>query len=99
MPAPTDQEDSVIFLPIKVVPNASRDQIAGMLGDRLKVRVTAPPESGKANAAICRFIAKALNIKPGSVKIHSGHSSPEKVLAITQSTYPDTKSMMNHIRS
>lgn len=67
---------------IKAVPGARRDQIAGMLGDRLKVRVAAPPEDGRANAAICRTIASALGIKERDVRILSGHTHPEKTVAI-----------------
>ena len=99
MPAPTNTPPGTILLPIKAVPGASRDQIASMLGDRLKVRIAAPPESGKANAAICRFIAKALNTKPATVTIHSGHTNPEKMLAITGSPYPNTQSIIDHLLS
>ncbi len=67
---------------IKAVPGSRRDQIAGMLGDRLKVRVAAPPEDGRANAAISRTIANALGIKERDVRIISGHTHPEKTVAI-----------------
>jgi uncharacterized protein (TIGR00251 family) len=67
---------------IKAVPGSRRDQIAGMLGDRLKVRVAAPPEDGRANAAICRIIADALGIKDRDVRILAGHAHPEKTVAI-----------------
>jgi len=69
-------------LGVKVVPGARRDEIAGRLGDRLKIRVSAPPEGGKANAAVCRVVAAAFGIKPGAVTVVSGHGSPEKTLEI-----------------
>jgi len=53
-----------------------------MLGDRLKIRISAPPEDGKANKAICKLIAKSLNIKPSAITIHAGHTNPEKTLQI-----------------
>ena len=71
-----------VLLSVKAVPGASRDQIAGILGDRLKVRVCAPPEAGKANAAVCKLIAKALGLKAADVQVHSGHSNPAKVVRI-----------------
>jgi len=49
----------------QAVPGASRSGIAGVLGDRLKVRISAPPEAGKANDAICELIAQALASRPG----------------------------------
>lgn len=71
-----------VLLPVKAVPGARRDEIVGPLGDRLKVRVSAPPEAGKANKAVCALVARALGLKPGRVSIHSGASHPEKTLRI-----------------
>lgn len=72
-----------LLIRIKAVPGASRDQIAGLVGDRLKVRITAPPESGKANKAICALVAKRLHVKTRSVAVESGHASAEKTLRIS----------------
>jgi uncharacterized protein (TIGR00251 family) len=69
-------------LEIKVVPGASRNQISGWLGDRLKIRVQAPPESGKANKAVQKLLAKELGISPRDITITSGTSSPLKTLEI-----------------
>ncbi len=70
------------YLDIKVVPGARREQIAGLLGTRLKVRVSAPPEGGKANKAVCRLIAGALGIKASSVSVAKGASCAEKTLRV-----------------
>jgi uncharacterized protein (TIGR00251 family) len=69
-------------LKIKVLPGASSSGIAGWLGDTLKVRVSAPPEKGKANAAVEALLAKALDLPDGAVRIASGQSSPRKVVEI-----------------
>ena len=76
------ESDEVVIIRLKVVPGAKRDQIAGVLGDRLKVRVHAPPEGGKANAAICAVLARALGLKRRDVEIVSGQTSPEKVAKV-----------------
>jgi len=86
-----------IFLPIKAVPGASSSKITGMLGDRLKVRIAAAPEAGKANKAICTLIAKALDIKPTAVEVASGHTNPEKTLRITDSPFPTTQHALDHL--
>jgi uncharacterized protein (TIGR00251 family) len=75
-------DPSGTLLRIKAVPGAKRDQIAGPLGDRLKVRVAAPPEGGKANAAICALIAKALDLKPSAVTLIAGQTNPEKSVRV-----------------
>ena len=67
---------------IKVVPASSRNCIAGWLGDTLKVRVTAQPERGKANAAVEATIAEALGISIASARVIQGRTSPRKVVEI-----------------
>lgn len=74
--------DGDLLMRIKVVPGSSRDAIAGMLGDRLKVKVAAAPEAGKANAAVCDLIAGVVGIKARDVTIESGDTAPEKTLRI-----------------
>jgi uncharacterized protein YggU (UPF0235/DUF167 family) len=67
---------------VKAVPGAKRDEIAGPLGTRLKVRTAAPPEGGKANATICALVAAALGLRPRAVRVVAGHSHAEKELEI-----------------
>jgi uncharacterized protein (TIGR00251 family) len=71
-----------VRLPIKVVPGSSRNCVAGWLGDTLRVRVTAPPEHGKANAAVEKLLRETLALPAGHVKVAAGHSSPRKVVEI-----------------
>lgn len=86
-----EQDGSDVLLWIKAVPGASRDQIAGLVGDRLKVRVAAPPEGGKANKAICKLLAKALGVKASQVSIESGQANPEKIIRIAGVTADDLR--------
>ena len=69
-------------LRVKVVPGASREGIAGWLGDRLKVRVRQPPEKGRANAAVARVLAAALGIEAASVTLAAGGTSPLKTFDV-----------------
>jgi uncharacterized protein (TIGR00251 family) len=83
MPAPIEQHGRDVLVRIKVVPGASRTQLAGTLGDRIKIRVSAPPEQGKANKAIIELLARTLSIKANQVTIEVGHTSAEKTIRIT----------------
>ena len=72
----------VTRLKVKVVPGASRTQIAGWLGDALKIRVSAPPEKGRANAAVAAVVAEALGLPAGSAVVVAGKSSPRKQVEV-----------------
>ena len=79
---------------VKAVPGASRDQIAGLLGDRLKIRVSAPPEGGKANRAIARVLAGGLGVlgvRASDVELVRGTSSAEKTFRIMGVTLEDAR--------
>lgn len=69
-------------LRVKVVPGASRDQIAGLLGDRLKIRTATAPEGGKANKAVAGLIAKWAGISPREVEQIAGPTNPEKTFLL-----------------
>jgi len=70
-------------LSVKVVPKASRDRIAGWMGDVLKVCVTAPPERGKANAAVVEVLAEALGVPRAAGRIVAGETSPRKMVEVS----------------
>lgn len=74
---------SALLISIKAVPGAKRDEVVGRLGDRLKIRISAPPENGKANKAIRLLLAREMNIRPNDIEIVHGHASPEKTVRIT----------------
>ena len=67
---------------MKVVPGASRTRVVGVLGSALKVAVAAPPEAGRANAAIAALLASVLGVKKGDVTILRGHAQPLKRVAV-----------------
>ena len=69
-------------LAVKVVPGASRSGLAGWMGETLKVRVTAPPEDGRANRMLARLVADALELPTSAVRVVAGAGSPRKLLEI-----------------
>jgi hypothetical protein len=66
------------ILPVYVQPGASRDDVVGEHDGMLKLAVSAPPERGKANKAVCKLLARELDISAGSVKVVSGQTSRRK---------------------
>jgi uncharacterized protein len=67
---------------VKAVPGSSRDKIAGILGDALKIAAAAPPEKGKANQAVAQILARALGVDKRSVQLVSGPANPHKEFCI-----------------
>lgn len=70
-------------LNVKVVPGSSVNQIAGKLGDDLKIKVSAPAEGGEANKAVIELLADAIGIESYRIKLIRGHYQPRKSLQIS----------------
>jgi uncharacterized protein (TIGR00251 family) len=85
---------NITRLPVKVVPGSSRNCVAGWLGETLRVRVTAPPERGKANTAVEKVLAKALGVSNDAVNIVKGPTSPRKVVEIRGLPEPEIRSRL-----
>lgn len=69
-------------LAIKAVPNAPRTEVAGWLGDALKVKVHAPPVEGRANEALCAFLADRLELPRRAVQVTRGDTARHKLVRI-----------------
>jgi uncharacterized protein (TIGR00251 family) len=67
---------------VKVQPRARKNAITGVLGDALKLSLTAPPLEGRANQACIEFFANLLEVPPSSVTIASGETSRRKVIRV-----------------
>ena len=68
---------------VKVIPKSSRNEVVGEMDDgTLKVKIAAPPEKGKANAELCRFLAKHFGVPARNVSILSGETSHRKLVRV-----------------
>jgi len=67
---------------VRVTPRAASDRIVGWAGDELRVRVTAPPVDGRANAAFVRLLAEALGLSAGRVRVVAGATARRKLIEI-----------------
>jgi uncharacterized protein (TIGR00251 family) len=71
-----------LILRVQVQPRASRNEFAGLHGDRLKIRLTAPPVEGAANAALIAFLAEAFGVAKRQVTLLAGDTGRAKTLRI-----------------
>ena len=77
------EKNGCIVLSVRVVPRAAKDEIAGTLGNALKVRIQAPPVEGKANAYLVKFLAKKWNLARSDIELLSGETDRNKRLKIS----------------
>lgn len=75
-----------MLLRVKVQPRARREGLQGVApsadGPRLRLAVTAAPEDGRANRAVCALVAEALGVAASAVQVAQGAGAREKTLAV-----------------
>jgi len=77
-----------VLLAIKLQPRASQNKIGEPLGDKLRIKVTAPPVDSAANEALLRLLAETLDCSRCKVELVRGHTSPHKIVKIYGTTVP-----------
>jgi uncharacterized protein len=77
----TESRDGITFN-VKVIPRAKRDEIVGVEGDAVKIRLNAPPVEGRANEALVKFLADVLKISRTQVELVRGETSRHKVVRV-----------------
>ncbi len=79
---PLQESARGVTFAVKVHPRARKNAITGIVGDALKLALTAPPIEGRANQAAIEFFAELFEIPRSSVTIASGETSRNKVVRI-----------------
>ena len=75
-------KDGRVRFAVRVQPRASATEIAGVHGDAVKIRLTAPPVDGAANEELVAFLSKVFVVARKSVRILAGESSRSKIVEI-----------------
>ncbi len=75
------KENFVIFT-IKAQPNSSKNKIAGILGDSLKINIKAPAVEGAANKELVKFLSKTFKVAKSEIEFVSGETSKQKRIKI-----------------
>ncbi|GHV02785.1 hypothetical protein FACS189485_04280 [Spirochaetia bacterium] len=73
---------SLLHIDIKAVPGASKTEAAGIKDNRLRIRIAAAPEDGRANAELCGFLARVLGCARRDVVLLRGEKSRLKTAAV-----------------
>lgn len=75
-------ENQDLILSVHLQPRASQTGIVGVYGDKLKVKVTAPPIEGQANEEVCKLFSKTFGVAKSQVILLRGESSKNKQFRI-----------------
>ncbi|MCI0810590.1 MAG: DUF167 domain-containing protein [Chloroflexi bacterium] len=78
-------------LKVRVQPKASRNQVDGFEDGTLRLRVTAPPTEGQANAGVIALLAKTLGVSKSRLEIVRGHGSRDKVVLVETLTAQEVR--------
>ncbi|HET7871936.1 MAG TPA: DUF167 domain-containing protein [Terriglobales bacterium] len=79
---PLQESAKGVTFAVKVHPRARKNQVTGIVGDALKLALTAPPVEGRANQAVVEFFADLFRIPRSSVTIASGENSRNKAIRV-----------------
>jgi uncharacterized protein len=83
-----------VILKVRVQPRSAADALGGVRGGALVVRLTAPPVEGKANAALARFLGRALRVPPTAIEVVRGASGRDKLVRIGGVTPAAVRTML-----
>ena len=87
-----------IVFQVFVQPRASKDMIVGLHGDRLKIKIAAPPVEGEANKRCIQFLAKCLSVPRSTLQIISGLSSRNKKILLKSEQTPPSADEYTHLK-
>ena len=93
------EDEGGVLLQVKIVPGASRTRFLGEWQGRARIAVVAPPEKGRANDAVCEFLAGLLAVSRRNVHVVSGYTSPLKTIRIDRTTADALRSALQPDRS
>jgi uncharacterized protein (TIGR00251 family) len=89
-------ERGTISFRVRVQPQASKNEVAGVIGGALKVRLQAPAVENRANEALCEYLAYLLKTPKSAVRILSGDRSRTKRLEIRGITKQHLLALLAH---
>jgi uncharacterized protein len=81
-------------LAIRVQPRAKRTEVAGEREGAIVIRTIAPPVDGKANAAVCKLIAKRVGVPAGAVRVVRGETARDKVVRVDGATAAEVRAAL-----
>ena len=80
-----ESSGDAVRLKVWIQPRAAKTGLVGVYDGRLKIKVKAPPVDDRANQELCRWLAKQLGLRAGSVRVRFGQTDRRKVVEVVDS--------------
>ena len=87
-----------VLLDVTVLPNSSRTEVVGEYAKRLKIRIQQPALDGKANTALCRFLAEEFDLSRSAVTVAAGEKSKQKTILLSGEKAATIEDKLNWIK-
>jgi len=99
-PAPyLQQRSDGVCVMLRVQPRASRSELGGVIGNELKLKVTAPPVDSAANEAVLDFMAEILDLPRNAIQLLRGQTSRHKQILIRGASLDEVKANLEGAQS
>jgi len=81
-PIPHKKSRTGVVFKVRVQPRSSRNEVCGLVGDSLKIKLNAPPVGGAANEKLIELLSETIKVKKSSIRILRGLTSKNKIIEI-----------------
>ncbi len=89
------EENNAVTIKVRVQPRSAKNQICGLMGDALKIKLTAPPVDGEANKELQQYLAKVFKVAKSQVEIISGLKGRSKTVRINGINTAQAKKLLS----
>ena len=90
-----EEKGGAVVLRVLVQPRASKNELAGIHGDCLKIRVTSPPVEDQANKKLCAFLSKLIGVGKKQVEVVGGHKTRVKKVRISNASMDEVRKKLS----
>ena len=90
-----EEKGGAVVLRVLVQPRASKNELAGVHGDCLKIRITSPPVEDQANKKLCAFLSKLIGVGKKQVEVVGGHKTRVKKVRISNASMDEVRKKLS----
>ena len=90
-----EEKGGAVVLRVLVQPRASKNELAGVHGDCLKIRITSPPVEDQANKKLCAFLSKLIGVGKKQVEVVGGHKTRVKKVRISNTSMDEVRKKLS----